>query len=104
MQHYYAFERHIALKIVCFNCSIMPTEKIYYTQHREAGQMERQKGEGVTHDIRPYLGHYLEVRIVDDGNYDAQTDYEESFVEYNIIRRHRPLLSSNMPGTDRAWH
>ena len=67
--------------------------------------MERQKEEGVTHSIRPRLGHYHdEGIIVDDGNYDAQTDYEESFVEYNIIRRHRPLLSSNMPGTDRAWH
>ena len=66
--------------------------------------MERQKEEGVTQGIRPYFGHYHEVIIVDDGKYDAHTDYEESFVEYNIIRRHRPLLSSNMPGTDRAWH
>ena len=65
----------------------MPTKKIYYKQHREAGQMERQKEEGVTHSIRPCLGHYHEGIIVDDGNHDA---YEESF--------------DNMPGTDRAWH
>ena len=49
--------------------------------------MERQKEEGVTHSIRPCLGHYHEGIIVGDGNPDA---YEESF--------------DNMPGTDRAWH
>ena len=66
--------------------------------------MERQNEEGVNHAVRPYLGHYHEVIIVYGGDYHAHNDYEESFVEYHIIRRHFPLLSSNMPGTDRAWH